>query len=45
MNSQGQIVMSAQHVAAFSADPMLGGKTLVPYADFALAVRRSSGEE
>jgi hypothetical protein len=45
VNSQGQIVMSAQHVAALAADPMLGGKTVVPYADFALAVRRSGGEE
>jgi hypothetical protein len=45
VNSQGQIVMSAQHVAAFAADSMLGGKTLIPYSEFALAVRRSSGEE
>jgi hypothetical protein len=41
MNSQGQILMSAQHVAALAADPMLGGKTVVPYAEFALAVRRA----
>jgi hypothetical protein len=45
MNSQGQIVMSVQHVAALAGDPTLGGKALVPYADFVLAVRRSSGEE
>jgi hypothetical protein len=44
MNSQGQVVMSAQHVAAFGTDPMLGGKTVVPYAEFALAVRRASFE-
>lgn len=44
MNSQGQVVMSAQHVAALAADPMLGGKTVVPYAEFALAVRRASFE-
>jgi hypothetical protein len=44
MNSQGQVEMSAQHVAALAADPMLGGKTVVPYADFALAVRRASFE-
>jgi hypothetical protein len=44
MNSQGQVVMSAQHVAALAADPMLGGKTAVPYAEFALAVRRASFE-
>jgi len=45
MDSQGQILMSALHVANLAADPLLGGKTVVPYADFALAVRRSSGEE
>jgi len=45
MNAQGQVVMSAQHVAALATDPILGGKTVVPYAAFALAVRRSSGEE
>jgi hypothetical protein len=45
MDSQGKIVMSAEHVQALAADPILGGKTVVPYTDFALAVRRSSGEE
>jgi len=44
MNSQGQVVMSAQHVAALAAEPLLGGKTVVPYAEFALAVRRASFE-
>jgi hypothetical protein len=28
-----------------TADPILGGKTVVSYTDFAQAVRRSSGEE
>ncbi len=45
INSQGQIVMSVQHGAALAGDPILGGKTVVPYATFALAVRRSSGKE
>jgi len=45
MDSEGQIMMSAQHVASMAADPILGGKTVVPYADFALAVRRSGREE
>lgn len=44
MNSQGQVVMNVQHVAALAADPMLSGKTVVPYAQFALAVRRASFE-
>jgi len=45
MDSQGQILMSALHVANLAADPILGGKTVVPYAEFVLAVRRSSGEK
>ena len=45
MDSQGRITMSAQHVAALAADPILGGKTVVPYAEFAKAVRRASEEE
>jgi len=44
MNSQDQVVMSAQHVAVLAAEPLLGGKTVVPYAEFALAVRRASFE-
>ena len=44
MNSQGQVAMSAQHVAALAAEPLLGGKTVVPYVEFALAVRRASFE-
>ena len=35
MDSQGRIVMSAQHIATFAADPGLGGKAVVSYADFA----------
>jgi hypothetical protein len=45
INSQGQVVMNALLLANQGADPILGGKTVVPYAEFALAVRRSSGEE
>ncbi len=45
MDSQGRVVMNAQHVALLAADPILGGKTLVSYADFVQALRRSSGEE
>jgi len=42
MNSQGKIVMGTQQVAILAADPILGGRAVVPYADFALAMRRSS---
>jgi hypothetical protein len=45
IDSQGRIVMSAQHIATWAADPILGGRTVVSYPDFTLAVRRSSGEE
>ena len=52
MNSQGNVVLSELHISNLAADHILGGKilggktlggkTLVPYSDFALAVRRSS---
>ncbi|MFZ0138848.1 MAG: hypothetical protein WAK89_17420 [Candidatus Sulfotelmatobacter sp.] len=45
MDSQGQVVMGSQHVAAFAGDPILAGKTVVSYADFVLAVRHSMREE
>jgi hypothetical protein len=45
MDSQGQIVMGAQDIVILEADPILGGKTVVPYVDFALAVGRSIREE
>jgi hypothetical protein len=57
LDSEGSIVLSARHVAALADDPVLfgkrasksvgktGGKTVVPYADFIQAVRRSGGEE
>jgi hypothetical protein len=39
MDSHGRVIMSPQHVATLAGDPILGGKTVVPYADFFLAVR------
>ncbi len=45
LDSQGRIVMNGQHSASLAADPILGRKTVIPYADFARAVRRSSREE
>ncbi len=45
MDSQGKILMGAQHIRTLAADPILGGRIAVPYTDFALAVRRSSREE
>jgi hypothetical protein len=40
LDSQGMIVMSPQQIATLVADSILGGKNVVPYADFALAVQR-----
>jgi hypothetical protein len=41
LDSQDRIVMSAAHVAAYGGDPILRGRPLVPYVDFALAVRNA----
>jgi hypothetical protein len=45
IDSKDKIVMTAQHIATLAADPILGGKTVVPYADFAQSVRRFSREK
>lgn len=45
INSRGMIVITPQHAAALLPDPILGGRTLVPYKDFAKAVQRFGGEE
>lgn len=44
MDSQGRIMIGAQQAAILAADPILRGKTVVPYADFAQAVRHSRGK-
>jgi len=41
----GRVLLSAHHLSAFRADPVLGGKSRVRFSDFALAVRRASGVE
>jgi hypothetical protein len=45
MDSPGRVVINPQHIATLAADPILGGKTTVPYRDFARAVGRAGGEE
>jgi hypothetical protein len=40
-----RVLLSAQHRAAFRADPVLGGKSRLRFSDFASAVRRASEEE
>jgi hypothetical protein len=47
MNSQGNVVLSELQISNLAAHPILGGKilggkTIVPYSDFALAVHRSA---
>lgn len=41
----GRVLLSAQHLSAFRADRVLGGKSLASLSDFAVAVRRASLEE
>jgi hypothetical protein len=41
----GHVLLSAQHLSAFRADPLLGGKSRLTLSDFAMAVRRASEEE
>jgi len=41
----GRVLLSTQHLSAFRADPVLGGKSRVSFGDFALAVRRAGEGE
>ena len=45
IDARGRILLSAQHLSAFRADPDLGGKSRVRFIDFALAVRHAGEEE
>lgn len=45
IKSGGQVVITPQHIEILRRDPILGGRTIVPFADFSLAVQRSSREE
>ena len=45
VDSWGRVLLSARHLSAFRSDSVLGGKSRVRFSDFALAVRRASGEE
>lgn len=42
VNSQGRIVMDDEHVTILKADPVVGGKTSIPYIDFAQSIERFS---
>src|SRR5271156_2975613 len=41
----GTIMMSPHNVAALALDPIIGGRTRIPYADFVEAVRRAGTEK
>ncbi len=45
LNSQGKIVMSAAHIAAFAGNPILRGRAVVSYGDFALAMQNVHAQE
>jgi hypothetical protein len=44
IDSGGNVVMNPQLGQVLSKDPSLGGRAIVPYRDFALAVQRVSAE-
>ncbi len=41
----GRVLLTTQHLSAFRADPVLGGKSRARISDFALAVRRAGEGE
>ncbi len=45
IDSLNQIALSEQHMAAFGADPVLGGKSRISFHDFVRAARRLIEEE
>ena len=45
IDARGHIMLSAQHLAAFRKDPVLGGKSRARFSDFALAVTQAGEEE
>jgi len=45
IDPQGNLTMNAQNRSALSAEPVIGGRDLVPYTDFIQALRRAGGEE
>lgn len=45
IDPQGGIVMNEENLSVVAADPVIGGKKRVPYADFFDAIRRAGREE
>ena len=44
-DATGRVLLNSQQLSAFRKDPVVGGRSRVPFSDFALAVRRASEEE
>lgn len=45
LDASGRVLLNSQQLSAFRKDPVVGGRSRVPFSDFALAVRRASEEE
>ena len=45
IDASGRVQLSSQQISRLRRDPVLGGRSRVPFSDFALAVRRASREE
>ena len=45
LDSQNRVLFSPQQLSIFRKDPVVGGKSRVPFSDFASAVRQASEEE
>jgi hypothetical protein len=45
IDARGRILLSAQHLSAFQADPVLGGRSHARFSDLVLAVRQAEEEE
>jgi len=45
IDASGRVQLNSQQISRLRRDPVLGGRSRVPFSDFALAVRRASGEE
>ena len=45
VDTRGRVLLSQRHLLAFRTDPVLGGRSRVPFRDFARAVRRAGEEE
>jgi hypothetical protein len=44
IDTAGRIRLNAENLSALSLEPMLGGRTIIPYAEFARSALRNDGE-